>query len=341
LSDLALDLQRIDPAFTRNVATFVSLGNQILWSGGQSEDANHLYRFVPGSDAPELLFSNPERDSILSSVRGSTAGYVFTDERWAGGDPKGWRLWFLGAAGETPLLLDQSSDDKLVAPTIAMDDSWIAWEVVHGTIDDHLNELFAAPVGDPLHPLKLLSFAGRDAYMQFPNLWADELWYGIADNDWINETERPRIEMVDLTAPAAPPAVFGADQRAFMPAPGRNIVAWKSGGTDDLAAQNAGALTLYWRATGQIEVLHVPGPERLADRISYPSVGDRYVAWWDDVRSRLNVYDLVERQFRRIAQYAVGSNELVAKPSLSANLLAYLHYLPSGERYLEWAALPN
>jgi hypothetical protein len=257
------------------------------------------------------------------------------------GKARGWRLWFLASSGGDPVLLDQSTDDRLVAPTIAMDDEWIAWEVVHGTVNDHLNELFAAPVDDPLHPLKLISFAGRAAYLQSPSLWGDELWYGIADNDWVANTEEPRVEMIDLTSPGAQPLEFGANQRAFMPAPGRDVVAWKSGGTDDLAALNSGTLTLYWRATGQIEELPLPGPERLARRISYPSVGDRFVSWWDDALSRLYVYDVVERQFRRIAEYDLASDELVARPSLSGDLLTYLHYLPSGERYLEWSKLPD
>lgn len=341
MTDLAVDTGRVDPEFTQNIETFASLGDQVVWSGGESEKAQNLFRFLPGSASPQLLYLNPDPDSVLTSIRGSTAGYVFTDERWVGGDQKGWRLWFLDTPGGKPKLLDQSTDDSLAAPTIAMNDRWIAWEVVHGTVNDHLNELFAARVDDPLHPLKLLSFSGRVAYMEFPNLWGDELWYGIADNDWVANTERPRIEMIELTASAAPPVVFGADQRAFMPAPGRDVVAWKSGGSDDLAALNGGTLTLYWRATGQIEELPIPGPERLSDRISYPSVGDRFVAWWDDVRSRLYVYDLVERQFRRITEYDLESNEIVARPSLAGDLLTYLHFLPSGERYLEWAMLPD
>lgn len=341
LTDLAVDPSRVDPAFTANIDTFVSLGDQIVWSGGESDDTNNLYGFVPGSAAPQLLYLNPDPNSVLTSVRGSDAGYVFTDERWVGGDPKGWRLWFLAAPGGEPVLLDQSTDDRLIAPTIAMDDHWIAWEVVHGTVNNHLNELFAARVDDPLYPLKPISFSGRAAYMQFPNLWDNELWYGIADNDWVANTEQPRVEMIDLTSPAATPVVYGSDQRAFMPAPGRDVVAWKSGGSDDLAALNSGTLTLYWRATGQIETLPIPGPARLAGRISYPSVGNRFVAWWDEIRQRLYVYDLAERQFRRLAEYDPATEELVARPSLSGDLLAYLHYLPSGERYLEWTMLPN
>jgi hypothetical protein len=55
----------------------------------------------------------------------------------------------------------------------------------------------------------------------------------------------------------------------------------------------------------------------------------------------LYVYDLVERQFRRIAEYDLSTDETVARPSLAGDLLAYMHYLPSGGHYLEWAQLPR
>ena len=340
VTDLAIDVHRIDATAAHHVEAFVSLGDQVVWSGGPSDADNDLYRYVPGAPQPQLLFSNPNHDSLLTSIRGSAAGYLFTDERWAGGQPQGWRLWYLAAPGAEPVMVDQSTDDRLIAPTIAMDDHWIAWEVVHGTPSDHLNELLAASVDDPLHPLKLLSYPGRDVYMEFPALWADELWYGIADNDWVANTEKPRVEMINLTQPADGPTVFGSDERAFMPAPGRDVVAWKSGGDPSLSALNSGTLTLYWRATGQTDLLAIPGPHNLAERISYPSVGNRFVAWWDDVRQRLYVYDLAQQQFRRIAEYDLESDEIVARPSLSGDLLAYLHFTATGDQYLEWAVLP-
>jgi hypothetical protein len=196
-------------------------------------------------------------------------------------------------------------------------------------------------VDDPLAPTTLLSYPGRDVYMQFPSLWGDELWYGIADNDWEALTERPRVELIDLTNPAAAPLAYGADGRAFMPAPGREVVAWKSGGSDEFAALSSGMLTLYWRETEQIDELPVPGRETTAERISYPSVGNRFVAWWDDIGPRFYVYDLVERQFRRIAEYDWTGEERVTRPSLSGDLLVYTHHIRDGERYLEWCVLPG
>ena len=341
MTDLALDAQRVPEELTGHVSAFVSLGDQVLWSGGRGRDDNNLYRYIPGTPEPELLYLNTERDSSLTSIAGSAAGYAFTDERWQDGAPRGWRLWYLPALGTEPVLLDQSSDNRLIAPTIAMNERWIAWEVVRGTFEDPVNELRVASPADPLAPITLLAYPGRDVYLQFPRLWTDELWYGIADNDWAALTEKPRVEMVDLTQADAPPVAFGAEGRAFMPAPGRDVVAWKSGGSDDLAALNSGMLTLYWRATGQVDELPVPGRATAAARISYPSVGTRFVAWWDEIGQRFFVYDLVERQFRRLAEYDWAGEERVTKPSLSGNLLVYTHYVSDGERYLEWAVLPE
>ena len=340
LTDLAVEMRRVPDEFTGHVAAFVSLGDQIVWSGGPGHDDNNLYRYVPGAAEPELLYENTERDSSLTSVAGSAAGYAFTDERWVDGEPRGWRLWFLPAQGGELMLVDQSTDDRLIAPTIAMNDEWLAWEVVHGTFEEPINELRVVSVADPRTPTTLLSYPGRDVYMQFPALWADELWYGIADNDWDALTEKPRVEMIDLSEAAASPLPFGAAERAFMPAPARDVVAWKGGGTDEFAALTSGALMLYWRADGQIERLPLPG-DAATERISYPSVGNRFVAWWDDIGQRFYVYDLVERRFRRIAEYDWTGEERVTKPSLSGDLLVYTHYVRDGERYLEWCVLPE
>jgi hypothetical protein len=341
VTDLALDVQRVPDALTGHVSAFASLGDQIVWGGGRGRADNNLYRYVPGADEAELLYLNTEPNSSITSVAGSAAGYVFTDDRWVDGEPRGWRLWFLPAEGDEPVEMDRSADDRLISPTIAMNDRWIAWEVVHGTFEEPVNELRVASVADPLAPVTLLAYPGRDLYMQFPALWEDELWYGIADNDWAALTEKPRVEMLDLTHLAATPVAFGAGQRAFMPAPGNDVVAWKGGGTDEFAALSSGMLMLYWRSDGQIDELPLPGRETAAERISYPSVGNRFVAWWDDIAQRFYVYDLVERRFRRIAEYDWTGEEGVTKPSISGDLLVYTHYLSDGERYLEWARLPR
>ena len=341
MADLPLEIHQIPAAFAGHVAALTSLGHEMVWSGGEKADDNNLYRYVPGEGAPELLFQNPRADSYLTSIAGSAAGYIFTDDRWVDGESRGWALWYLAAAGAEPVLLDQSTDDRLPSPTLAMNDRYICWEVVHGTWDNRTNELRVAPVDDPTRAVTLLSIQGNDSYIEFPSLWADELWYGIVDNDWDAGAEYPRVEMIDLRNPAATPAIFGQDQRAFMPAASSDVVVWKSGGKDGSNALNSGVLTIYRRESGQIQALPIPGPSRAADRVSYPSVGDRFVAWWDDIRQRFYVYDLDQEQFRRIAEYDWATDELVTRPSVSGDLLTYVHSLDEDHRALEWTRLPD
>ncbi len=339
--DLPLEIHQVPAAFAGHVSAVISLGHELVWSGGEHADDNNLYRYFPGEDEPELLFQNSRQNSYLTSIAGSAAGYVFTDDRWVDGEPRGWALWYLAAAGSEPVLLDQSTDDRLPSPTVAMNDRYICWEVVHGTWEDRTNELRVSPVDDPLGVVTLVSKPGVDTYMEFPSLWADELWYGIVDNDWDAGAEYPRVEMIDLGNPAATPEVFGQDQRAFMPAPSRDVVIWKSGGKDGSSALNSGALTIYRRESGKVQALPIPGPSSAADRVSYPSVGDRFVAWWDEIRQRFYVYDLGEQQFRRIAEYDWAGDELVTRPSVSGDLLAFVHSEGDGDDYLEWSLLPH
>lgn len=80
------------------------------------------------------------------------------------------------------------------------------------------------------------------------------------------------------------------------------------GGTDEsLSALNAGQAYIHWRANGATEVIKPPAwdPDRagMGRGVSYPSVGSRFVTWWDDSFKRLNVYGLTERTVDRILEY--------------------------------------
>jgi len=86
--DLPLEIHQIPAAFAGHVSALISLGHEMVWSGGELAADNNLYRYVPGGDGPEVLFQNPRRDSYLTSIAGSVAGYVFTDDRWVNGEPR-------------------------------------------------------------------------------------------------------------------------------------------------------------------------------------------------------------------------------------------------------------
>ena len=70
-------------------------------------------------------------------------------------------------------------------------------------------------------------------------------------------------------------------------------------------------------------------------------MGARFVAWWDEIRQRFYVYDLDAQQFRRIAEYDWAGDEVVTRPSVSGDLLAFVYSADQDHRALEWAWLPD
>jgi hypothetical protein len=65
------------------------------------------------------------------------------------------------------------------------------------------------------------------------------------------------------------------------------------------------------------------------------------VAWFDDERSRLWLFDLTDLEFKRVAEWPPTGDEGSVKRSLKKNLFAYLYYSPGGAAVLRWAVLPG
>jgi hypothetical protein len=332
---LDLEINQVPREFD-GVGTLASLGNEIIWTS-----SGDMWRYAPGQDEPELVFQALPRRPVIA-IAGSVSGYVFlTRETIRGYDPPNrWELWFLERPGDEPTLLDASDNDGLPGPTFAMNDRYIVWTSFHGTRDDAQSDLRVVEISDLERQTTLLSYPAFDTSIWLPSLNGDELWYGINRNDWTAGTVHPRIEMLDLANPDAQPVVYGEDERAFMPSATDEVVAWKGGGEDDLAAFNAGQLYVYWRDSGSLDA--IPVPSGSWDRISHPSAGDHYVCWWDELDTHFYVYELDTRQVRVIAEYEPTGRERILRPSLEGNLLAFVH--TRGERFpqqIQWAYLPS
>src|SRR3972149_2978538 len=52
--DLPLEIHEIPAAYTGHISDLISLGNEVVWIGGQGVGDNNLYRYVPGQAEPEL-----------------------------------------------------------------------------------------------------------------------------------------------------------------------------------------------------------------------------------------------------------------------------------------------
>lgn len=284
----------------------------------------------------------PKNNQYITHVGGSDSGYVFTTRDRIGGfdSPTSWHLWYLNRTSGEPMLIDESDNEGLPSPTFAISERHIVWTAFHGTGDTAVNELRILDIDVLQEPRTLLSYPAYDTSLWLPVLSDDELWYGVNRNDWTAGTVHPRVEMIDLNNPQAQPVPYGEDVRAFMPAVNDQVVVWKGGGDDTLAAFNAGQPYLYWRADATIESIRLPGYSW--DRISFPSVGDRFVAWWSEYATSFYVYDLRERAVRAIAEYEPTGPERILMPSVSGSLIAYIY--ARGERYpleLRWAYLPE
>jgi hypothetical protein len=234
------------------------------------------------------------------------------------------------------VLVDEvASDQMLPIPNVAMDGTRIAWTRSQEAGDDVLSELRVVDIDALDRPRTLLSVPYWDIYIGGPALNGDELWYGLSVNDWNAGTEAPHVAMLDLAHPEAPPVVYGKDERAFMPAANDEVVVWKGGGEPQDAADNWGSLYLYWRSDGSIE--RVPGLEWPGqpgdDRVMYPSVGDRFVAWCDG-SAQVAVYDLTERAVRAVQEHDPYGG--IQTASVAGDLLAYP--FKDGVR---WALLPE
>ena len=347
VSDLAIDIQDIPKRYTHHLGAFRSLGDQLIWSASAGSDHRgngSLYRYVPGAAEPELVYMNPRENCYLAYLAGSSAGYAFSEycltDQGQPTDPQ-WRVWFTPGPGEDLDLLDEGGDpNQLSPPQVDMEGNVVAWTPDYGTGDDRLSQLRTVMIERPSHPTTLVSDLVSKSSVAFPVLHDNEVWYSHSNNDWENDIAYPQVERIDLGQPNGPPETFGADMRAFMEDVNDQVVVWRSDTSGYLNPYSRGLLTIYWRETGQIEPLPIPGDPRRAEVISYPSVGDRFVAWFDDERSRLWLFDLEERQFRRVAEWPTGDAGSVMR-SVDGNLLAFIYYAGENEAVLRWAVLPD
>ena len=337
--DLPLDFQEIPAQFTNDLGAMRSLGDEIIFVNNGA-----LWRYVPGTAQPELLYQPTAGDWVVH-IAGNNGRYAFVTQKVIRGydPPVRWRLWYLAQANGKPVVVDQYDNDTLPSPTPAINDRYLVWTPYHGTGDQAQNELRVASLDDPTTSTTLASYPALTTNVMEPALYGDELWYATEVNDWNAGTEQPWIEMRNLADPAATPQKFGEDLRANMPAVSGEVVVWKGGGLDIDSALNSGQPYVFWRASGVVEPIADPHPA-LWDtaQVSYPSVGSRFVAWWDDDRSQFNVFDLQDHAVRMIADYDPQSQTRVMMPSVAGDLLAWVYSdSDNTPNVIRWAQLPD
>ncbi len=304
----------------------------MLWTAGETWPSE-LWRYVPGSPQPELLFASPRDEATISAVAAASAGYAFVELSKPAFGKGGWRLWFLSGPGEEPVELDRGRASRAgSSPTIAMDDTRIVWAGFDEPPSGPVSGLSMASIGDLSAVTELRTLPIRDGLLWYPTLNGDELWYGIirADFDLTGVGDEFHLETLDLANRAKPPVPFPGAGNDFNPAVNGEFVAWKTTEPGD-SALTWGTLHVMDRNTKAVAAI----PVAKADR---PTIGDRYVAFEEISRSRLAVYDT--RTGSVVDLVPPGGTGTYGGHSLSGRLLTF--YTQTGEKpRIGWTILPE
>jgi hypothetical protein len=325
-------------------SALVSTGTQIVWSAGAAS-SSEIWRYVPGSPQPERVYASPRAESTITSVVGSSAGYAFVEQSKPAFGDGGWRVWFLSGSGAEPVQLAEGNARQAGhAPTIAMDDTRIAWagfdeppgDMAY-VLDHAVSRLATASASDPRHVTLLLEQPVRTALLWFPCLNRNELWYGTihGDLDLTGVGDEFHVEMLDLASPTSAPVRFVGSGNDFNPAANDAFVVWKTGEAGD-SALNWGTLKVLDRRTQRVETI-------LTEPANRPSIGDRYLAFDEIFHARLVVYDLATGRLLELASSggAEGGRNYGGE-SLHGRLLTFFEQAPDGgQPRIGWAILPE
>jgi hypothetical protein len=330
----SIELHYLDPGYVPGDVP-VSAAGQVLWAAGE-KGLPEVWRYLPGSAAPERIFRSPRPHSLITSVVGSTTGYAFVEESEAAFGEGGWRVWYLAGPGAEPVELVRGvAKEAGFPPTLAMDDARVAWAGFDEPATGFVSRLGVAEIADIDRPQTLLERPIDQSLLWYPCLSGDELWYGtIAPNsDPTAIGPEYTLEMLDLSDPQSSPVPFGGHGHDFNPAVDDRYLVWKANVRGD-AALNWGTLEVLDRRTQAVRTIPV-------DHANRPTLGSRYVAFDEILHARLAVYDLATGTVLDLA--AEGSGLTYAGETLSGNLLTFsaAEANGSGKPRIGWAILPE
>ncbi|HEX5039643.1 MAG TPA: hypothetical protein VFW95_05865 [Candidatus Limnocylindria bacterium] len=322
---------------------FVSDGSAILYSSSRAPDsalesAPDLWRYEPGATEPTLVWHNPERDHSIVRIAGDLGTAAFVDVPTDG--ERAWNLWLVPEPNADAILLDTHPGDDDVSslvPSFTVRDSLIAWTSFDRGPDGPVSQLFVASAPS-WQPRLLQERHAAEAELWLPSVYGSHLVYTEVRYAPDRSTDERFVYLLDLADPEAEPMRLDTSGRATMPLILSDTVLWKE--TDP------GLNMFTW---GRMVACTIPDcePEPIStapqDEVNYPSVGERFAAWWGLDSFSFGVYDLERDQPRFIEIYPAESGDNVLRPHVSGSLLVWLFVDgpdPGGPSELRYAYLP-
>jgi hypothetical protein len=322
-----LEVFALDTAWTEPTLEFASDGESIIFSSGVAdgpdvEFAPDLWRYVPGADAPELLWHNPSRDRSLTRIGGEFGTWAFVDMPVSG--EIAWDFWLLPGAGSEPILLDSHPGDPELpdwVPSFSVRQDGVAWTSFdHGPDGSVVSRLLFAG-GPDWEPIVVVERDAARSELWLPSLRDRQIAYTEIVYSLDRSTDARHVYFVDTATPEVEPRRLDTSGRAAMPLLMINGgIAWKEA-DPGFSMFNWGRMFLYDEGTGEVASL----PVRPQDYVNYPSAGDRFIAWWGADSTAFGVYDRELATARLIDRWPPETNVHILRPHVGWDLLVWLH----------------
>jgi hypothetical protein len=342
---MPLDIGQLDTEVSGLFLEVVSDGGTILYSAAAPgelapEAAPNLYRYRPGDDEPELLWTSGDPNRSIPKIAGDVGDIAFTDLDVRPG-VQSWDLWLLPRDASEPILLDTFDGDPTVpdfVPAFSIFDRRIAWTTFAPSADGARSQLWLA--GPPAwEPRLLAERSAEERELWLPSLrWSTLAFVELIYNEDRTEDER-HVLVMDVDDPTSEPRRVDESGRATMPVVLENGLVWKET-PRGMAMFSWGTLMHHSFEDGRTRALDLG-----TTQVNYPSAGGRFVAASSVDSSILNVYDLERDHARVVERHPPAGPGAADRPYLSGDLLVWValdldELEPGPPLGIRWAFLP-
>lgn len=309
---------------------FASDGESIIFSSGVADGpgadtAPDLWRFLPGRDAPELVWSNPNRDRQLVRLGGDLGTWAFVEIGIDGA--RDWDLYLLTGAGSEPIHLDTHPGDEDVSslvPSFAVHQDRIVWTAFDRGPEGPVSQLLSAQ-GPDWQPAVLLERDASRSELWLPSLRGSLLAFCEVVYSADQSTDERHVYVMDVAETNTEPRRLDSSGLATMPLLTDGGVIWKEADRG-FNMFNWGRLFRFDAATAETSRVTM----RPQDYVNYPSAGSRFIAAWGADAFTFTIHDLELDRSRIIALYEPETNESVMRPHISGDLLVWLYSTQDG-----------
>lgn len=323
-SDLGSEIRvaGIGPELTENVLEFASSGEYVLFTTApESETASDLWALdAYRAGEPQIIWRNPRRDHAVVKFDGDLDTIAFVDMPANG--QKGWDLWVIPERGAQAILLDSHPGDPDVpglSPSFDVYKPSIAWAAFDSGPNGPVSQLLYAEAPD-WTPQLIAERDAAEAEYWFPSLLGASLVYQEIVYSDDGKTDERHVYLMTLDQDPSRAMRLDASGRASMPLINQFGIVWKEA-DPGFNMLNWGTMWRHDPGTGTASRLDT-GPQAY---VNFPSIGDRFIAWWLEDPTQFGVFDLERGAPRQMFRYDSIGDGQVFSPHISVNTLVWRH----------------